>query len=45
MSSRRHFLEALAGVSAGAFLQSQSVMGAPQQPGQGAKHAPVVKDG
>ena len=46
MRSRRHFLEALAGVSAGAFFPPHSALGAPQQqPRQGAKHATVMVAG
>ena len=45
MRSRRHFLEALAGVSAGAFLSSSGARGAPQPPPQGARHAPVIVAG
>src|SRR5579859_2876950 len=42
MPSRRHFLEALAGVSAGAFFPAQGV---PQPARPGAKHAPVTVAG
>ncbi|PYU22672.1 MAG: hypothetical protein DMG32_17650 [Acidobacteria bacterium] len=45
MPSRRHFLKALAGASAGAFLPGHSAIGLAQQPGQGAKHAPVMVAG
>jgi aminocarboxymuconate-semialdehyde decarboxylase len=44
MPSRRNFLKTLAGASAGALLLSPNGGGAPrpQQPRQGAKHAPVT---
>ena len=45
MPSRRHFLKALAGASAGAFLPGHSAIGLAQPPRQGAKHAPVMVAG
>ena len=41
MPSRRHFLEALAGVSAGALFPPHGAIAAPQQAREKVKHAPV----
>ena len=45
MPSRRHFLKALAGASAGALFPHHGAMGLAQQPAKRAKHAPVMVAG